>query len=207
MKVLVLDDDHLRHRSFARRFKKHEVTHTYSPLEAASLMSRTQYDLVTLDHDLRFRCPIREVPANFFGGYVEDSSEVVEVKGSHLTAWMTQMPVRLRPSQVVIHSLNSIGNPIMRENLYRAGFDVRSEGFENDRSDQGWFYVYRVLHEPGGPCVGCDLGYPKACDGCGGLEHAELQHLQGDLPTIFFKCEDCQLTRQCLEELNDSGKM
>jgi CheY-like chemotaxis protein len=197
MKILVLDDDPLRHRSFARRFKGDEIVHVYSPLEAAEHMGKTKFDLVQLDHDLGFWTDRENVPPSFFGGYADDARMKVELKGFHVAVWMRQMPEATRPTRVVVHSANAVGGPMMAELLSQGGFDAVWDEFKNDKPTENLFYFFMTLHELAGPCIACEPGYPKTCDFCGGLVHAQVEKNWYDKKAILqTMCEDCAEAKQ-----------
>ena len=53
MRILVLDDDAMRHTGFSQRWADHERTHVYRYREAVdALVSQPRFDLASLDHDL-----------------------------------------------------------------------------------------------------------------------------------------------------------
>jgi hypothetical protein len=185
-RILVLDDDKLRHASFARRFEGHEVAHVFDPYEAVEKMIAEKWDLVHLDHDL---------------GWFEYNPYKMEVSGTEVVRMMVDriLPEN-RPDQVIVHSWNPDGARRMVEILREAGFTVSQEMFMNDRTDQGTFYIGQTLHEPSGRCSACDEGFPKPsteCDNitCKGLMHASRFETM-KWRVILFKCDGCGFERE-----------
>jgi hypothetical protein len=52
VKVLFLDDMHIRHDTAKRWFEGHELVHVYTAPDAIAKLKETKFDLVCLDHDL-----------------------------------------------------------------------------------------------------------------------------------------------------------
>lgn len=197
--ILILDDDQLRHRSFRRRYNGNSVVCVLDPIDAAAAMTNVQYDLVHLDHDLGFSHTGETDPA-FFGGYSPDPDKTYEMTGYHLVLWMLQMPQDKRPRHVIVHSLNPGGAQKMFSALHGAGFWVNQEPFVNDNPMESLFYIGTMLHERGGPCIGCETGYPKSCKVCAGLLHG---HQIGEGPVLERACEDCGTVVPYSEVIDD----
>lgn len=107
MRLLILDDDQMRHASFAERLAAHDVDHVDSAAEAIRAMQSRPYDVVLLDHDL--------APG--------DGS------GSDVVRWMEGAHWHRRPA-VLVHSLNPYHAPRMVRALEHAGYTVTREPFD-----------------------------------------------------------------------------
>lgn len=111
MRILVLDDDSIRHDVFRWRFSAHDVVHAYNYAAALDALRQQRpdrrFDLACLDHDLGDCDPDT---ANF---YVDPES----VPGSTGRVYMTGLDVafflrdhpHLCPPKVLIHSWNPDG--------------------------------------------------------------------------------------------------
>ncbi len=135
-KILVLDDDLIRHEmfdeKFAREYPGASVEHAYTVKDCiAALSSGVKYDLVQLDHDL-----------NDFGAYPESAPvEGVlyqvpvgqkEYTGADVAAWMAGAECLTgdgRPDMIIIHSWNYYGAQRMSQILSDAGFTVFQKMF------------------------------------------------------------------------------
>lgn len=100
-RVLVLDDDNTRHKTFARNLIGHEVVvHCRTYHEAADAIGRQEFDTYYLDHDLNLigeNCSV-----------AEDTGR--ELTGSDFASYVisTLHPDKL-PSLVIVHSYNPSG--------------------------------------------------------------------------------------------------
>lgn len=92
MKILILDDDQLRHDGFKQELIGHTLEHTYTSKECIESLKNNDYDLVLLDHDL--------------GGqvYVESG----ENTGWEVAEWLSKN-LDKKPDNVIIHSYNVVG--------------------------------------------------------------------------------------------------
>ncbi|HON84207.1 MAG TPA: response regulator [Caldisericia bacterium] len=91
-KILILDDDQIRHDAFKRALIGHLITHVYTSKECIEKLNTETWDIVFLDHDLGEQVYI---PSGENTGY-----EVAE--------WLRDNPEK-QPKQIIIHSYNSIG--------------------------------------------------------------------------------------------------
>lgn len=110
MRVLVLDDDEIRHKEFAKRFAGHQVKHVYRHTEAVKALTEDErYDLVHLDHDL-----------NDFINYDPENpgAGVVELTGMDTAVFITnRLDYDKQPFKIVIHSWNPAGAQRMLRHL------------------------------------------------------------------------------------------
>lgn len=100
MRVLILDDDMMRHKIFNQKLIGHVVTNVYTSKEAIDELENEDWDIVFLDHDL--------------GGkiYVESG----ENTGYEVAQWLNNNPSK-QPKRIVIHSYNPTGAQNMKQLL------------------------------------------------------------------------------------------
>jgi hypothetical protein len=98
MRILVVDDDMMRHNWFDRQYSGHDIWHSYYYEDAIDKLSEMAFDQAFLDHDLG-------QPMN----------------GSDLALWMAAMDPESWPKGITIHSWNSEGADRMRRILEAAG--------------------------------------------------------------------------------------
>ncbi len=110
MRILILDDDRLRHEAFAKHFASHEVVHVYFYTAfVAAIVNDDVYDLVHLDHDL-------EDYVDYEPGF--PSQGQVEMTGTDAAVFIARrLPQGKQPLRIVIHSWNSAGAQRMRNIL------------------------------------------------------------------------------------------
>jgi CheY-like chemotaxis protein len=94
MKILILDDDNIRHIFFKKKFIGHDVESVYTAEAAIEALQRERYDAVFLDHDL--------------GGHMFVDSYGQEATGYTVAKWLSENPDR-KPEQIIIHSFNNVG--------------------------------------------------------------------------------------------------
>ena len=105
MKILILDDDLIRHERFKENFKSHDLTLVTTAEQAISKLSLHTYDAVFLDHDL--------------GGKIMVQSGGKESTGYDVAVWLKNNPDRC-PKDVYIHSLNPVGSDNIKNVLPNA---------------------------------------------------------------------------------------
>lgn len=110
MRLLVLDDDPIRHDAFRNRHEKRfEVHSVYDADGAIEALKRFHFDVATLDHDLGTGYP--------------DGSQFVDMM-------LTQVPPERWPQSVMVHSHNPVGALRMTERLRDAGIPSRRAPFK-----------------------------------------------------------------------------
>lgn len=102
MKILILDDDMLRHYLFQKNFIGHVLEHTQTAQAAIRHLQNTNYDAVFLDHDL--------------GGHSYVDSHGEEETGYTVAKWLADNPDR-KPKIIYIHSYNTVGAKNMQDLL------------------------------------------------------------------------------------------
>lgn len=121
MRVLVLDDAHIRHRGFRCEFQGHYITNTFTAPEAIeALKTQERFDLATLDHDLKeehYLVATEGVSEDWQPGMPEYSPGT----GMDVVDFICTMPPEKRPLQVIVHSWNISRSPEMVQRLRDAG--------------------------------------------------------------------------------------
>ena len=109
MRILYMDDMQDRHDYFDRKHPKDDVTHVYSHVEAVrALATMPAFDLASLDHDLG------EGETGYYTArYIAHT-----------------MPEDRRPREVIVHSFNTVGAPLMVAVLQDAGVPVSWQQFK-----------------------------------------------------------------------------
>lgn len=116
MRVLILDDDDARHRSFQRIFQGSgaELNHAYRFSEfLRALKGNSPYDLILLDHDLGI-----ERQGDFF---FDGNSRRHEFTGEHAARSILELPKHRWPTTIIVHSMNELGSRRMVALLQKAG--------------------------------------------------------------------------------------
>lgn len=112
--ILILDDDEVRHETFAARYAGHNVVHAfrYSTF-VKHLEEYSPWNLIHLDHDL----------GDFEQGdtYVDGWGNIREFNGRHAAQKICELPDELLPDEVVIQSINPEGAKSMRSLLLGRG--------------------------------------------------------------------------------------
>lgn len=116
MKILFLDDDTTRHKSFIRNRIGMDITAVRSYEAACQALSETLFDVAYLDHDLS-EMAAAGMPASD------------EKTGTHVAEFIASLPEDKRPKRVVIHSFNDYGRKRMWGILRDAGVEASIEPF------------------------------------------------------------------------------
>lgn len=107
--VFVLDDDHLRHDWFARRFNGGDHLDTaVDPRTAIELLSENYYDAIFLDHDL--------LPEHYNSDERDDDRT-----GYAVASWLAAHPDVQPSAAIIVHTRNADGAMRMVELLRSAG--------------------------------------------------------------------------------------
>lgn len=107
MRILILDDDSIRHDMINFIPKSVEVWHAYDAERAIKLLDGDRFDLVLLDHDLG-----------------KDSDN-----GMAVARYIASMPVEKRPARVIVHSWNVDPAKSMADVLVKSGVWTRQVVF------------------------------------------------------------------------------
>jgi CheY-like chemotaxis protein len=154
MKILILDDNKHRHDVFAARFADDERVHCYSYSQAIAALSDS-FDVIFLDHDLgEFHTP--DTWESYGGKMIEYTGlDVAKAVADHYRGWagIDDLP------RVVIHSVNPVGAPVMRDVLQDCGFSVVWDPFSDDSKCEDCF----------GDGFNMGLNGPEICGICHGV--------------------------------------
>ena len=108
MKILVLDDDDVRHEAFKFAYWKYDLHQARTHDEAVALLEKhSPYDRVFLDHDLNDHQYISR-----------------ERTGLDTAAFITNLPRDKHPKEVIVHSWNPDGAKYMVQRLHDG--DIRT---------------------------------------------------------------------------------
>lgn len=136
-KVLVLDDDDIRHEWFKEYFKDFEAQHVYTVDGAiTALIADPQYDFVFLDHDLndnhKYRS-VKKIDGDNIPDYVGPCT--VELTGVDVAIFIARiLEPGKRPKEVVVHSWNPPGAERMIQTLRDAGIKTHKWEFRSNES-------------------------------------------------------------------------
>lgn len=110
MKILIVDDDVVRHEHFARSFanKGFEVHHAYRHADAISLLDSIHFDVLFLDHDLQ--------------DFIYGESGRKELTGLDVVHHVVLLPKK--PKRAIVHSWNPEGARRMASCLHENGIRV-----------------------------------------------------------------------------------
>lgn len=96
MKILFLDDNENRHKSFGTKNIGRLINHVYSAAEAIKALSEESFDIVSLDHDLAYEANMTMPDRGDGSGY-------------DVAMFISEMDPDKRPATVIIHSWNPPG--------------------------------------------------------------------------------------------------
>jgi hypothetical protein len=110
LRILILDDEKVRHDHFSVAYKGHEITHSYTYSEFIScLESGSPWDLIHLDHDLGDHEGCET--------YVDGWGKVQYFTGYHASERIFDLPDHKLPLEVIVHSVNPLGSRNIIYNL------------------------------------------------------------------------------------------
>lgn len=110
--VMLLDDDHRRHRWFKKRFAGDELAIAETVDEAIELLKGASYDAIFLDHDL--------LPHHYESNDHDDFHQT----GYAVAKWLNQNPDVQRAATIVVHTRNADAAIRMVEKLRETGRNV-----------------------------------------------------------------------------------
>ena len=99
MRILILDDEQVRHDDLAVFYEGHEVVHatTYNQF-VRELVSGSPWDLIHLDHDLG--------PGD---SYTDGWGNMQFFTGQHAAIRVCELHDHQLPGEVIVHSVNPLG--------------------------------------------------------------------------------------------------
>lgn len=136
LRILVLDDDDIRHEWFKEYFKDFEVQHVYTVNGTiTALISDPQYDFVFLDHDLNDNqyTSVKRIDGDNIPGFVGPCR--VELTGVDVAEFIARiLEPGKRPKEVVVHSWNPPGAEKMIGILREANIRTHRWEFRSNQS-------------------------------------------------------------------------
>lgn len=139
LKILILDDDDIRHRNFHRMFEGHDIFHAYGYIEFQELLAQeSPFDIIQLDHDLGI-CRTGDGYAGMYGNK--------EYTGQDAARDVAALSSEKRPTKECnVHSWNGYGGNAMRETLRSAGIKCTFDPYNpldpsNMTDDEVKFYM------------------------------------------------------------------
>lgn len=122
MKILILDDDEMRHRIFKKRYDGHEVFHAKRFLEFASILeNQSPFDLIHLDHDLGDH--------QLGDAYLDGWGNAREYNGLDAARMICELEQERTPLKVVVQSVNPAGSRSILQTLERREIPVLWDPF------------------------------------------------------------------------------
>ena len=107
MRILILDDEQVRHDDLAVFYGDHEVTHTTTYNQfVRELESGSPWDLIHLDHDL-----------GSGDSYADGWGNVQFFTGQHAAIRVCELHDDQLPGEVIVHSVNPLGAQNMVSDL------------------------------------------------------------------------------------------
>ena len=107
MRILILDDEQVRHDDLAALYSGHEVVHTTVYSQFVHELERgSPWDLIHLDHDLG--------PGD---SYLDGWGEMQFFTGQHAAIRVCELHDDRLPGEVIVHSVNPLGAQNMVSDL------------------------------------------------------------------------------------------
>ena len=110
--VFLLDDDHRRHRWFAKRFDGDDLDIAENVEDAKEFLAENSYDAVFLDHDL--------LPHHYESNDHDDFHQT----GYAIAEWLDENPGLQRAATIIVHTRNADAAIRMVEKLREKGRNV-----------------------------------------------------------------------------------
>jgi len=123
MRILILDDEEVRHEAFSHRYDGHEVVGATTYSQFIRYFSEgSPWDLIHLDHDLG------EPPTA--DSYVDGWGGVRAYTGIHAARTICEAADHLLPREVIVHSQNPLGSQAMVAELRARGIISSRQPFD-----------------------------------------------------------------------------
>jgi CheY-like chemotaxis protein len=117
MRILVLDDEDVRHRFYRALYDGNDLTHVHTYHQFLDELTKgSPWDLIHLDHDLG-------------DIHVTEDGTLQEYTGRHASLRICELDDALLPKSVVVHSFNTEGAKVMKSNLMLRGVSVEWKPF------------------------------------------------------------------------------
>lgn len=118
--ILILDDDPVRHRAYAKKYQDDKVIHAWTYTEFVAAYKSSDWDIVHLDHDIGDNVRTPDTWTDGWG--------VTRIRtGRDAADFITSS--HNRPKKVVIHSINPVGSRAIMGVLRQADIPVVWEPF------------------------------------------------------------------------------
>lgn len=129
MRILILDDNPDRHKTFARNLKGEDLVHVYRYTEViATLQTQEPFDLVYLDHDLGEFTEADKY--DDYGDGVASDGNSREYTGADVAWFIARKLDQTKwPTRIIIHSWNPVGARRMRDMLCDVGLSCVCQPF------------------------------------------------------------------------------
>lgn len=121
MRVLVLDDDNTRHKTFKKNLIGHDVVHVHTYDEAVTALEGERFNVMYLDHDLNLEGIHRSVMID------EETGIEWELTGADVARAIVALPSEKHPERTIVHSYNPSG----AANIVAILHDARIEAVRN----------------------------------------------------------------------------
>lgn len=129
MRILILDDDDIRHEAFKWKLHmKHDCIHVYTVQGAIeALNNNPAFDIVFLDHDLN---------DHQYTSHETVSFSKISLTGYRVATYISkELPKEKRPETVVVHSWNTPGGDSMMAILKEGGIRALRWFFDSTFKD------------------------------------------------------------------------
>ncbi len=110
--VMLLDDDHRRHRWFAKRFEGDDLDIAENVEDAKEFLVEGKYDAIFLDHDL--------LPHHYVSNDHDDFGQT----GYAIAEWLRERSDLQRAATIIVHTRNADAAIRMVEKLRETGRNV-----------------------------------------------------------------------------------
>ena len=120
-RILILDDDKVRHDAFDNIYDDCLVEHAYTYSEFVNKLNSGKWDLIHLDHDL----------GDHTSGdvWIDGWGSTREYNGKNAVDRVCELDNSKRPDEIIVHSINPSGAKTMCQSLTRAGIPNKWEPY------------------------------------------------------------------------------
>ena len=127
MRILILDDQEVRHLSYKIRYAEHQVVSVYKYSEFLEQLSNgSPWDLIHLDHDLDHCVDDPDT-------YVDGWGKTQAYNGAHAAMRVCEMDMDKYPKLVIVQSINPSGAEAIVDMLTRAGIETLWQPFGSNK--------------------------------------------------------------------------
>lgn len=112
MRILFLDDNQTRHKTFKSQTIGASVDQAFTAIQAVEFLKNNTYDVVFLDHDLGEE-------------HYKNQNCNDDTTGQFVAKYCESVKEQFNNTVFVLHTLNPVGRESMKSILENAGFGVR----------------------------------------------------------------------------------